>query len=44
MTPREWGEIGLGGAVSAVITAVGAYFVKTADRVKPDSLTVSQIT
>ncbi len=35
MTPHEWGEVGLGGACSALITAVGAYFVKRADHVPP---------
>ena len=43
MTPAEWGEIGVGGVLSAFVTAVGAYFVKRADRVKPDALTVPQI-
>ncbi len=43
MTPAEWGEVGIGGVLSAFVTAVGAYFVKRADRVKPEALTVPQI-
>ncbi len=43
MTPAEWGQVGIGGVLSAFVTAVGAYFVKRADRVKPEALTVPQI-
>ncbi len=43
MTPAEWGQVGIGGVLSAFVTAVGAYFVKRVDRVKPDALTVPQI-
>jgi hypothetical protein len=43
MTPAEWGQVGIGGVLSAFVTAVGAYFVKRADRVQPEALTVPQI-
>ncbi len=43
MTPAEWGQVGIGGVISALVTASGAYFVKRADRVKPEALTVPQI-
>ena len=43
LTPSEWGQVGIGGVLSAFVTAVGAYFVKRVDRVKPEALTVPQI-
>ena len=43
MTPTEWGQVGLGGVLSALVTATGAVFVKRADRVQPEALTVPQI-
>jgi hypothetical protein len=43
VTPAEWGQVGIGGVLSAFVTAVGAYFVKRADQVAPESLTVPQI-
>ena len=43
VTPAEWGQVGIGGVLSAAVTAAGAYFVKRADRVKPEALTVPQI-
>jgi hypothetical protein len=43
VTPAEWGQVGIGGILSATVTAVGAYFVKRADRPKPESLSVPQI-
>jgi hypothetical protein len=43
VTPVEWGQVGIGGVLSALVTAVGAYFVKQVDRVKPEALTVPQI-
>ncbi len=43
MTPSEWGQVGIGGIVSAIISALGTWFVKRADQPKPQKVDVAQI-